>query len=170
MGGNKLFCFGALLNHEHRHSVCRSKCRRPLSCIKTNMQKDEKRKVVDWNNKKGAQQQTNQWWERVFQCKRRGAALNRSKPHWQLNPVISNCIAILRLSLRLIKFGEMNMHIQHPMFLHFCIADQIKWGNAQIQHCNADEMTSDYMSEGPQGFKFQKFHHQIMGFGGKEPK
>ena len=39
----------------------------------------------------------------------------------------------------------------------FHITDQIKKGNMAIQHCHTDEMTSDFMSKGPQGVKFRKF-------------
>ena len=52
---------------------------------------------------------------------------------------------------------------------HFCIMDQIKRGNMSIECCLTDEMTSDCMSEGPQGVKFRKFQHRIMGFSGEEP-
>ena len=51
---------------------------------------------------------------------------------------------------------------------HFHIADQIKRGNMSIEHCPTDEMTSDHMSEGLQGVKFQKFRHRFMGFSGEE--
>ena len=52
---------------------------------------------------------------------------------------------------------------------YFCIADQIKRGNMSVEYCLTDEMTSDYMSEGPQGVKFQKFQHRIVGFSVEEP-
>ena len=50
------------------------------------------------------------------------------------------------------------------------IADQIKRRNMSVEYCPTDDMTSDYMSEGPQGVKFQKFQHRIMGFSGEEPR
>ena len=52
---------------------------------------------------------------------------------------------------------------------HFCIMDQIKRGNLSVECCPTDEMTSDCMSEGLQGVKFQKFRHQIVRFSGEEP-
>ena len=52
---------------------------------------------------------------------------------------------------------------------HFHITDQIKWGNVSIKCCLTDEMTSDYVSKGPQAVKFQKFRHGMMGFNGEEP-
>ena len=52
----------------------------------------------------------------------------------------------------------------------FHIVDQIERGMLTIQCCHADEMTSDFMSKGPQGVKFGKLQHQIVGFSDKEPK
>ena len=51
----------------------------------------------------------------------------------------------------------------------FCITDQIKRGNASVEYCPTDEMTSDCMSKRSQGIKFRKFRHRIMGFSGEEP-
>ena len=53
---------------------------------------------------------------------------------------------------------------------YFHITDQIKRGNVSIEHCPTNKMTSDYMSKGLQGVKFQKFRHQIVGFSGEEPQ
>ena len=53
---------------------------------------------------------------------------------------------------------------------HFCIEDQIERGNASVEYCNTDNVTSDHVSKGPQGLIFRKFRHRIMGFSGEEPK
>ena len=45
---------------------------------------------------------------------------------------------------------------------YFFMKDQIDSNKMEVEHCNTDEMTSDYMSKPLVGAKFYKFKNQIM--------
>lgn len=46
---------------------------------------------------------------------------------------------------------------------HFMTMDQVKKGNAKIEHCHTDNVTSDHMTEPVQGIKCNKFRNKIVG-------
>ena len=49
---------------------------------------------------------------------------------------------------------------------YFFMKDQINSHKMEVEHCNTDKMTSDYMSKPLVGAKFYKFKNQIMNLPG----
>ena len=49
---------------------------------------------------------------------------------------------------------------------YFFMKDQIDSCKMEVEHCNTDEMTSNYMSKPLVGAKFYKFKNQIMNLPG----
>ena len=65
------------------------------------------------------------------------------------------------------SMGQRSRHINNR---YFFITDQVKKGNATMEHCPTDDMEGDHMSKPLQGSKFTGFRDSLMNLPGKASK